>query len=127
MSHARVVLVESSSDARAVLRLALEHRGLEVFEADGARRGLEMARVHQPEVIVLDLEAEAADEEDIQHDFAEAAAKNASALVVLGKARYLGALPTGSEVAKPYHYAPLIHKIEALAASRTLRDRRRSA
>ncbi len=72
-----------------MLRLAARTSRVEVFAADGARRGLELARVHQPDVIVLDLEAEARMKKTFNTILREAAADNASATVVLGEARYI--------------------------------------
>ena len=113
LQPASVLIVDTSSDSRAVLRTALERRGLHTFEANGAEHGLALARMHQPDLIVLDME-------DVESaatatDFRRAVSCQNVPLVLLGTARMRTAgLGSGEFVAKPYHYAPLIHKIEQL-------------
>ena len=108
-----VLIVEPSADEREVLRTALARRGLRIFEAAEVEAGLALAREHHPRVIVLD--------DDAGSDAAERrfAAGGDASLIVLGRApRSAGSEPDspGTQiVAKPYHYAPLIHKIEQLA------------
>jgi CheY-like chemotaxis protein len=110
-----VLIVEPSAEEREVLRTVLARRGLTIFEADAAQAGLELARQHQPDVIVLDLEAEPADA--AWPDRYDAASPgNRPSLIVLGKARRDESLPAGQIIAKPYHFAPLVQKIEQLAA-----------
>lgn len=116
-SSARVVIVDESADAREVLRTLLESRGVASMDASGAREGLELIRLHQPSVVVLDLDAAAADDEQLRDELESAARDSHSALVVLGKARrYLETLPDGQVIAKPYHYGPLLRTIERLLA-----------
>ena len=84
-------------------------------EVSGAREGLALIRQHQPEVVVLDLDANDAQDEHVRDEFDAAARDSCSALVVLGKARrYREALPDGQMIAKPYHYGPLLRTIERL-------------
>lgn len=113
--RAQVLVVERSAEEREVLHTILETRGLSSVEVAGAREGLELLRLCRPSVIVLDLDAEAADDERVRDQWdCEAREQNAS-LVVLGRARrYSNSLPAEQVVAKPYHYAPLIRTIERL-------------
>ena len=115
-----VLIVEPSAEEREVLRTVLARRGLRIFEADQASAGLELARQHQPDVIVLDLEAESA-EAAWPAQFDAASPGHPASLIVLGKARRhsslsTGHLPAGQMIDKPYHFAPLVQKIEELAA-----------
>jgi CheY-like chemotaxis protein len=113
-----VLIVDRSSDSRAVLRAALERRGIEIFEAREARQGVELARQHQPGVIVLDLEAESADDEQVRDQYDAASRDHDARLVILGRARrYDQVLPKDRVLAKPYHYAPLVRTIERLLGS----------
>ena len=78
--------------------------------------GLDLLRAQRPGVVVLDLEA-AEDQEAALGEFDTAAESVAGRLVILGS---LGA-PGDSQhrpsfFSKPYHFAPLIHKIEELLA-----------
>lgn len=111
-----VLLIDSSPEEREVLRCALQRRGLRIFEADEAETGLRLAEQHQPRVIVLDLEAHAADREDVQARIDATSAEHRSSLVVLGRTRRYDRLPPEQVLARPYHYGPLVQTIEQLAA-----------
>ena len=111
----RVLIVDRSDESRDVLRTVLERRGIACLEAGEARAGLELARHHHPEVIVLDLEAEAADDQQICRGFADETRRSRSALVVLGSLSARRGHPSATrEVSKPYHYGALIRTIEEL-------------
>ena len=109
-----VLIVEQSDESRDVLRTALERRGVTILEAAEARAGLDLLRQHHPNVAVLDLEADWADDEAIRAGYD---GQQDSSLVVLGTARRPNAcLPDDRVVRKPYHFAPLIRTIEGLLA-----------
>lgn len=108
-----VLIVDESAENREVLRTVLEHRGMQILEASQPQEGLELARQHQPDLIVLDLELESAPPE-LPSRLAEHATRE-TPLVLLGSARRRVADRHVAEfVAKPYHYAPLIRRIEQL-------------
>jgi CheY-like chemotaxis protein len=67
-----VLVVDRSEETREVLTTALERRGCRIFAASRARRGLELAREHQPDLIVLDLEVDGSPPEDVCEPFAGA-------------------------------------------------------
>lgn len=109
-----VLIVDGSEESREVLRTALERRGCTILATSRLRRGLELARQHQPDVIVLDLELCPCPEEQFAPFARETQARGAS-LVILGNLRRVrGELARGEFVAKPYHYGPLIRRIEQL-------------
>jgi DNA-binding response OmpR family regulator len=114
----RVVIVEALPDARDVLCASLERRGLVAFSTSEANEGLELARKHHPDVIVFDVEAPAADNEVVQHRLEAESRREHSDLVILGCARFLSDVPRDRMIAKPYHFAPLIHKIEQIVELR---------
>lgn len=108
-----VLIVDESAESREVLRTVLEHRGIRTLEAGGAQEGLDLARQHQPDLIVLDLELESNPPEFPSELAAQAV--HQTPLVLLGNARRKAAGPhVGEFMAKPYHYAPLIRRIEQL-------------
>jgi CheY-like chemotaxis protein len=111
-----VLIVDSSAENREVLRTVLERRGLTTLEANDAQAGAELAREHHPDVIVLDAEADHAGGDEWQGRFSAEATGHDSQLIVLGKVRRQPVFAGGHVIAKPYHYAPLIHTIERLAA-----------
>jgi CheY-like chemotaxis protein len=121
-----VLIVNKSKDSREVLKTALERRGMEILEAAAATEGLALAQQHRPRVIVLDLEDDPAGESAACDCFTAGRVGRESSLVVLGSVRLCqaarrrvdaGAPPESAEnlMAKPYHFAPLIRKIEELA------------
>ena len=113
--NGRVLIVDRSDESRDVLRTVLERRGLQTYEARGARRGLELAHRHQPDLIVLDMEAVPGDDEAVCDGFDAQSRDGRTSLVVLGNARQSApAVWSGQFVTKPYHYAPLVRRIEEL-------------
>lgn len=112
-----VVIVGTSADCREVLETALARRGLATFAAGEARTGLRLIREHAPEVVVLDGESRYADDEQVQAELESQLEGGRAALIVLGRVRGRTLLPQ-QIVAKPYHFAPLVHTIEKLAAAR---------
>lgn len=115
LDHAkRVLIIDRSADSRDVLRLALERRGVTIFESPDARQGLDMLRQHRPEVIVLDLEAEAADDAGVRAAYDDEMAAHRAEMVILGNLRRDQLVADQHLVPKPYHYGPLIETIERL-------------
>ncbi len=108
-----VLIVDQSDETREVLRTALERRGMEILEASRAEQGLELARRHTPDLIVLDLEMETASE-GLPAGFEAASSSGRTPMVLLGSARRDGGAPHRQYVSKPYHYGPLIRRIEEL-------------
>ena len=114
-SQPSVLIVDRSDESREVLRTVLAQRGLRIFEANAAEQGLKLAREHQPDLIVVDVEVESSSPEQITDDFALASQSHRTPLVVLGTVRRkLPQFPSDRILRKPYHYAPLIRKIEEL-------------
>ncbi|MCA9155096.1 MAG: hypothetical protein KDA62_09980 [Planctomycetales bacterium] len=110
-----VLIIDNSAESREVFRTVLSTRGIELLEASNARQGLEMLRQHHPRVVVLDLEAQQADDEMLRDEYDHESASQQASLVILGTARrYDAALPKDRVVPKPYHYGPVIRTIERL-------------
>lgn len=113
-----VLIVDPSDESRSVLRTILEHRGLRILEASRADEGLELARHYRPDLIVVDLEVERAEDESVSAGYEAESRQNQAALILLGNVRRTTAdAPREGFVSKPYHYAPLIRKIESLLES----------
>jgi len=113
-----VLIVDDSEETREVLQTALRRRGVKTFSASRAGRGLELARRHHPDLIVLDLELAPETDADLSAPFAEQSRADHTRLVMLGSVCRPGeALPQGEFVRKPYHYGPLIRRIEQLLQS----------
>ncbi len=110
----RVLIVDPSADSRSVFRTVLERRGLCILEAPEAQQGLDILRQQRPEVVVLDGDSAGAEDPSMRAAYAHELTSRGAELVILGNVRRrdLGADP--HLVGKPYHYGPLIRKIEAL-------------
>ena len=50
-----VLIVDDTADGRDIYSLYLEHRGFTVLTARDGTEGVEMARAHHPDVIVMDV------------------------------------------------------------------------
>ncbi len=122
-----VLIVDRSEETREVLQTVLERRGVRILAAGRAEKGLELARRHHPDLVVLDLEMDDMPAEQFRSagvspaDCGDCGAGETPApqyqpqFVLLGSLRRQGNDLPGSEfVAKPYHYGLLIRKIEEL-------------
>lgn len=117
-NRCRVLIVDAADETRDVLQTALEHRGLTTLTASRIGQGLAMAHEHHPELIVLDLEIEGGTTDDVATQFVQQLPPEQTSLVLLGSIHRRSKNPQGEFVAKPYHYAPLIRKIEAILSAR---------
>jgi CheY-like chemotaxis protein len=109
-SERRVLIVDPSAESREVLSLALRLRGVRTEAAAGGQASSELARRFQPDLIVVDDETDWPAARSAPTDRQEPVR-----MIVLGSARGLPPRPAGTAVvAKPYHYRPLIRKIEKL-------------
>lgn len=110
---ARVLIVDDSLESREVLKTVLERRGLQILEASQAGAGMELARDHHPEVIVVDADLVATDGEPWPGWLADDGTGTQANLVVLGRIPAGGRMPaTACVLTKPYHYGPLVRTIE---------------
>jgi CheY-like chemotaxis protein len=51
----KVLIVEDADDARYFMRLALEHLGYLIIEAENGARAVEIAQSERPDIILMDL------------------------------------------------------------------------
>lgn len=117
ISHLRVLIVDEQEETRQVLRTVLEPRGMQILEASRADRGLELARHHHPDLIVMDVELQTSSPPDISAGFVAETAEHDTPVILLGSVRQgKTRLPEGQVLSKPYHYGQLIRKIEELLA-----------
>ena len=111
----RVLIVDRSEDNREVLKTVLKRQGVEIFEAAHGSEGLDMARDCHPDVLVLDVETAEQTSDHMFESFARQASFENTAMVLLGKVNGIGDTRQSPDVvAKPYHYRPLVRKIEEL-------------
>jgi DNA-binding response OmpR family regulator len=111
----RVLIVDESSDSLDVLRTALSCRGVDTVTTRHATEGIDLARDFHPDLILLDLESVPSDRHDLRQNYDEAALRENAPLILVARSRRDPAAAGGQHVvSKPYHYAPLIRKIEEL-------------
>ena len=114
----RVLIVDASRESREVLRMLLELRGATTIEADDAEEALQLAHTARPDLILFDTDSDHTSTGTPTRDLREAASRNHTPIVILGKLRPVrDELESGQIVTKPYHYGPLIRKIDGLLAA----------
>jgi DNA-binding response OmpR family regulator len=110
-----VLIVDRSDENREILQTVLERKGVRTLAAPGVEEGLRLAREHQPDLVVMDLEVDETEPENACGGLARQSQSQSTPLVVLGTCRRAaGRLTHGEFVAKPYHYGPLVRRIEEL-------------
>lgn len=109
-----VLIVDESEETREVLTTALERRGLRILAASRPGQGLELARFHHPDLVVLDLESQGPSPEDTYDRFAREVSEGPTHLILLGSCRLPECSPGPEFIRKPYHYGPLVRRIEQL-------------
>jgi CheY-like chemotaxis protein len=130
-NRCQVLIVDAADETRVVLQTALERLGLRTLAASQAKEGLALAQKHRPELIVLDLEIDGSSPDEIADRFASQSQSGQTSLVLLGTMRRSQPIPQGEYVAKPYHYGPLIRKIEEILSASSVasidpRDKQRA-
>ena len=117
-SQRSILIVDHSPESREVFRTAFGRDGTTVLEAALPDEALLLARQHTPDVILMDVEADrphSASGSTALREIGETARARSTPLVVLATARrQIQQLPSGEFVSKPYHYGPLIRRIEEL-------------
>jgi DNA-binding response OmpR family regulator len=113
----RILIVDRSTESREVLRTLLELRGVATLEADHAEQGIRLADQFHPDLIVLDADSDRSAGVATDH-LRHLASRTATPIVILGTLQKPQVHDSpGQIVSKPYHYGPLIRKIDELLAA----------
>jgi DNA-binding response OmpR family regulator len=113
-----VLIVDQSEENREVLRTVLERQGVQIITATRTVEGADLARRHQPDVIVLDTEYEASELGLFCGEDGKDEKNIKPSIIFLGKVRRNPMpVPRGEFFAKPYHYGPLVRRIEEILES----------
>jgi CheY-like chemotaxis protein len=111
-----VLIVDRSCEAREVLRTALARLDCNIYETDRGEVAVTLAKQHNPDIIVLDLEAHGAVE--IMPESPTSVDRcDAPQWILLGTIRR-HEHQLADFVSKPYHYQPLVSKIERMLQAR---------
>ena len=119
---ARILVVDDEPDVLLLCRMNLEHAGHQVIEAPDGERGIQMAREHRPDAVILDLMLPNVDGYEVLRSLNEDPAGIDPAVVVLtAKARQedrLRCLRGGADefVTKPFSPGSLVDTVEQLLA-----------
>lgn len=114
----QVLIVDSSPENREVLRTILQRDGVQTVEAGSGEAGLDLAKRLHPRVLVIDTDTVDLDDPGVCYAFDDEVRGERCSVVLLGRVGSPRNSLSNSEVmAKPYHYGPLIRKIEALLQS----------
>jgi len=114
----RILIVDESDESREILRTLLQRRGVTTLEAPRPEQAVEITNRHRPDLIVFDADSDQSAGSEATAELGTAASQNHTPIVVLGTVRKnRERLSTGQFVAKPYHYGPLICRIEELLAA----------
>jgi DNA-binding response OmpR family regulator len=112
------LIVDESAECREVLRTALERGGAKTVEAVTAAEGLAAFRLQAPDLVILDVREDGR-EWGASAALQEAAGQTATPIVILATARRANPADSGVHyIQKPYHFAPLIRRIEGLLSAR---------
>lgn len=114
----RVLIVDESAESREVLATLLARNGATTLEAPGPCQAAHLANLHHVDLIVLDADSDHTATGRGIDELEAAARRRGTPVVILGTLRQVPRrLLSGEIVAKPYHYGPLIDKIEDLLAA----------
>lgn len=113
LARRSVLVVDPLDETHEVLRTALEP-AVDVLAARTSAEALAVARHHQPSLVVLDLECDASSASLLGRFCGAAAPQPTPTLLLSGSRRRAASLPNCEILPKPYHYAPLIRRIEEL-------------
>ncbi len=121
----RILIVDSSVEARDILSTLLRRQGAETIETAHTASATALLQQQEPDLIVYDDESASSSSSQEKLDLSRSASRSATPIVVLGTGkRQIRPLPTEHFVTKPYHYGPLIRRIESLLEIRgATRDR----
>lgn len=116
----RVLIIDRSEESREVLQTALKRRGMSTYATGAAVQGASFALQHHPDLVVIDLDVDDSAAETLSGPLGDGESGGPVPVVLLGGVRRnLDRFPGGEFVPKPYHYGPLIRRIEELLEDRS--------
>lgn len=114
----RVLIVDESAEGREVLSTLLARRGATTIEAQRPDQAARLANLDQLDLIVLDADSDRSGSGTKAAELEALASRQGTPIIILGTVRTPRNPPApGVFIAKPYHYGPLIHRIEDLLAA----------
>lgn len=109
-----VLIVDALEETRDVLTTALERRGVRALAFPTSKRAAATARTTRPDLVIFDVETETLSPRQALDAFAKDAGLEETPIVAIGTAKFEAPVGEGAFISKPYHFAPLLEKIEAM-------------
>ena len=109
-----ILVVDDEPSIIELAKLYLEQEGYCVEAAASGQEALTRQNAVPPDLIVLDLELDEPSPEQTCAQFAQQSSEARTSLVLLASRRRLADVSVGEFVVKPYHYGPLIRRIEEM-------------
>jgi CheY-like chemotaxis protein len=117
-NSAQVLIVDESPESREILRTLLARRGTTTLEAARPDQAAQMTEQHRPDLILFDADCDHSGSGAPTESLKAAASRIGTPIVILGTVHNRQKPATsGQFISKPYHYGPLIRKIEDLLAA----------
>ena len=118
-TKARVLIVDPSRESRDILKTLLDRQGRDILETGQIQAAEQITDRELPDLIVCDTDGDQSPGNAATRQLARKASRRHIPIVVLGTVRSdFKPFRDADLVSKPYHYAPLIRKIERLLGSR---------
>jgi CheY-like chemotaxis protein len=113
-----VLIVDESAESREILSALLARHGASTIEAHCPNEAAELADRLRPNLILFDADSDHTNSAAATRSLKDAANRIGTPIVILGTVQNARKLPPSDQFfAKPYHYGPLIRKIEDLLAA----------
>ncbi|MBP5622730.1 MAG: hypothetical protein J6X44_12025 [Thermoguttaceae bacterium] len=112
-----VLIIDESEETRDVLSTALERKGVRAFTASVLRRGAAIAREQKPDLVIFDLDSVNESPEEALVSFTRAGRLDEAFIMAIGSSKFEASIGEGEFISKPYHFAPLLQKIEQFLKS----------
>lgn len=117
-STPRVLIIDESAESREVLAALLARRGATIIEAQRPDQAAQLADLQPVDLIVLDADSDRSPSGTASAELQAAAGRKGTPIIILGTVRTPPNRPSpGQFVSKPYHYGPLIRRIDELLAA----------
>ena len=114
----RVLIVDESAESREVLTALLARHGAATIQAQRPDQAAQLADLHQVDLIVFDADSDRSSAGRATAELQDLAGRRGTPVIILGTVRTPPNRPLwGQFISKPYHYEPLVHRIEELLAA----------
>ena len=111
-SQKTVLIVDESQETRDVLTAALERRGVRILTTAVMRRGIAITKEEKPDLVIVDVDSVSTNSPQQTLDSFTHNASDETQIMAIGSAKFTAPIGESRFITKPYHFAPLLVKIE---------------